>query len=182
VIELDPVDRITAGAVGEPGQRVFFLQGRQSERLVTILVEKQQVELLSASLVEILARSGKETGRGPADEEMDLEEPVVPEWRAGRLSVGYDEDRDLVLLECEEIGVDEDDDDDEEEEEEELLPADEPARVRFWATREQALALARHGAEVAAAGRPRCELCGNPIDPEGHICPALNGHSGGGLG
>jgi hypothetical protein len=31
---------------------------------------------------------------------------------------------------------------------------------------------------VAAAGRPRCELCGNPIGPEGHVCPALNGHRG----
>ena len=179
MIELDPVDRITAGAIGEPGQRVFYLQGRQAERLVTILVEKQQVELLSASLVEILARSGKETGQGPSEEEMELEEPVIPEWRAGRLSVGYDEDRDLVLLECEEITADAEEDD---EEEEPLPPLDEPARVRFWATREQALALARHGAEVAAAGRPRCELCGNPIDPDGHICPALNGHSASELG
>lgn len=176
MIELDPVHRLTAGAVGEPGERVFYLQGRQSERLVTILVEKQQVELLSASLVEVLARSGKETGQGPSEEEMELEEPVIPEWRAGRLSVGYDEDRDLVLLECEEIGADAEDEDDEEDEAQ-LLPADEPSRVRFWATREQALALARHGAEVAAAGRPLCELCGNPIDPGGHICPALNGHA-----
>ena len=179
MIELDPVDRITAGAIGEPGQRVFYLQARQSERLVTILVEKQQVELLSASLVEILARSGKETGRGPGDEELELEEPVIPEWRAGRLSVGYDEERDLVLLECEEVGVDMEEDD---EEEEPLPPLDDPARVRFWATREQALALARHGAEVAAAGRPRCQLCGNPMDPGEHICPALNGHAGSELG
>lgn len=166
MIELDPVDRITAGATGPPGQRVFYLQGRQSDRLVTILVEKQQVELLSASLVEILARSGKETGEGPGEEEMGLEEPVVPEWRAGRLSIGYDEDRDLVLLECEEYV----------EEDEEATP--DPGKVRFWTSREQALALARHGAAVAAAGRPRCELCGNPMDPEGHVCPALNGHHG----
>lgn len=193
MIELDPVDRLTAGAVGEPGMRTFYLQGRQSDRLVTILVEKQQVELLAASLVEILARSGKETGQGPSEEEMGLEEPVVPEWRAGRLSVGYDEDRDLVLLECEEVGADfdeyeehdeddeaEDEDDAEDDAEPDLFSAErgeEPARVRFWATREQALALARHGAEVAAAGRPRCQLCGNPMNPEGHVCPALNGHS-----
>lgn len=177
MIELDPVDRITAGAVGEPGERTFFLQGRRSERLVTILVEKQQVELLSASLVEILARSGKETGQGPPDEEMDLEEPIVPEWRAGRLSIGYDEDRDLVLLEAEEYVAE--GQDEEEEKNETLLPdPDAPGRVRFWVTREQALALARHGASVAAAGRPRCQLCGNPMDPDGHICPALNGHSG----
>ena len=177
MIELDPVDRITTGAVGEPGERVFFLQGRQSERLVTILVEKQQVELLAASLVEILSRSGKETGQGPADEEMELEEPFVPEWRAGRLSIGYDEDRDLVLLEAEEL-VPGQEEEEEEEEPVDVPAGEEPGRIRFWASREQALALARHGANVAAAGRPRCELCGNPMDPEGHICPALNGHSG----
>jgi uncharacterized repeat protein (TIGR03847 family) len=186
LIELDPVDRLTAGAVGDPGERAFYLQGRQSDRLVTVLVEKQQVELLAASLVEILARAGKETGQGPPEEEMDLEEPLLPEWRAGRLSIGYDEDRDLVLLECEEFvpAPDEDDEEDEERTEGEPAPTlppplgGEPGRVRFWASREQALALARHGAAVAAAGRPRCELCGNPMDPEGHVCPALNGHHG----
>jgi uncharacterized repeat protein (TIGR03847 family) len=175
VIELDPVDRITTGAVGEPGERAFFLQGRQSDRVVTILVEKQQVELLSASLVEILARSGKETGQGPPDEEMELEQPIVPEWRAGRLSIGYDEDRDLVLLEAEELVPGQEDDE---------PPAgdEEPGKIRFWVSREQALALARHGANVAAAGRPKCQLCGNPMDPDGHVCPALNGHSGAELG
>lgn len=170
MIELDPVDRLTAGAVGDPGKRVFYLQARQDERLVTVVVEKQQVELLSASLVEILARSGRETGEGPPEEEMDLEEPVVPEWRAGRISIGYDEDRDMILLEAEEVTESED------EPEELLADATTPGRIRFWASREQALALARHGAAVAAAGRPRCQLCGNPIDPEGHVCPALNGH------
>jgi uncharacterized repeat protein (TIGR03847 family) len=178
VIELDPVDRITAGAVGPPGERVFYLQGRQADRLVTVLVEKQQVELLSASLVEILARTGKETGEGPGEEEMGLEDPVLPEWRAGRLSIGYDEARDLVLLECEEYieGLEDDEEDEEEDDDDE--PLIDPGRIRFWTSREQALALARHSAAVAAAGRPRCELCGNPIGPEGHVCPALNGHRG----
>ena len=173
MIELDPVDRITTGAVGPPGERVFYLQGRRSDLLVTILVEKQQVELLAASLVEILARTGKEIGQGPAEGEMELEEPVVPEWRAGRLSIGYDEDRDLVLLEAEEYT------ETAEEGEEEAQPTPlgrDPGKVRFWTSPEQALALARHGAAVAAAGRPRCQFCGNPLDPEGHVCPAMNGH------
>src|SRR5438105_3632580 len=98
VIELDPVDRITAGALGEPGARAFYLQGRKGDRLLTILVEKQQVQLLAASVVEILARVGKETGQGLPDDAMELEEPVSPEWRAGRLSISYREDRDLVIL------------------------------------------------------------------------------------
>jgi len=217
LIELDPVDRITADAVGPPGQRTFFLQGRKGDQLVTIVVEKQQVQLLAASVVEILSRLGLETGQGPPDEDMSLEEPIVPEWRAGRLSIGYQEERDLLMLEAEELVPDDDGEETVEPEEDdpladlgvelgvaeliqppgvegleeqsglesmlEDLEADptegaEPSRVRYWATREQMLSLARHGATVCASGRPRCQLCGNPIDPEGHQCPALNGHRG----
>lgn len=163
MLELDAVDRITVGAVGEPGHRTFYLQARQGDLMVTVIVEKQQVELLSASVVDILTRLGKEVEESP-ELPMDLEEPLIPEWRVGRLALGYAEDRDMVLLEAEELLP--------EDEEEEA----EAAQVRFWATREQMLALARHGAEVCAAGRPTCELCGGPIDPEGHLCPALNGH------
>jgi uncharacterized repeat protein (TIGR03847 family) len=210
LIELDPVDRITADAVGPPGQRTFFLQGRKGDQLVTVVVEKQQVQLLAASVVEILSRLGMETGQGPPDEAMGLEEPLVPEWRAGRLSIGYQEERDLLLLEAEELVAEESGAGESAEEEdplaelgvelevsdliepreeeaeaeaeempayaEDLGPNEDAARVRFWATREQMLSLARHGAAVCAQGRPRCQLCGNPIDPEGHQCPALNGH------
>lgn len=163
-MELDPVDRITTDAIGPPGHRTFYIQARQGSTLVTILVEKQQVQLLAASILEILARVGRETGPGPPEEEMALEEPVEPWWRAGRLSIGYQEERDLVLLELEE-----------------LVPEGEEGeregqRVRLWATREQMLSLSRHGAQVCARGRPACELCGNPKDPEGHWCPAMNGH------
>jgi uncharacterized repeat protein (TIGR03847 family) len=170
-VELDPVDRITTDAVGPPGERTFYLQARKGDELVTVMVEKQQVQLLSASILEILARVGKETGLGPDEEEMELEEPVDPRWRAGRLSIGYLDDRDLLLLEVEEL-LDEDDDGVEKEEKEER----EGERLRLWATPAQMLSLSRHGAAVCARGRPPCQFCGNPLDPEGHICPAMNGH------
>jgi uncharacterized repeat protein (TIGR03847 family) len=139
-----------------------------------VLVEKQQIELLSASILEILSRVGLETGEGPEDEEMDLEEPVEPVWRAGRLSIGYEQDRDLILLELVELVPGQ-------EEAEEAVDVDEELeldaeRLRLWATRDQMLALSRHGAQVVARGRPTCQFCGNPIDPEGHRCPAMNGH------
>jgi uncharacterized repeat protein (TIGR03847 family) len=165
-VDLDPVDRITTDAIGPVGERVFYLQARKDDELVTIVVEKQQVQLLSASILEILARVGKETGPGPAEEEMELEDPIDPRWRAGRLSIGYIDDRDMLLLEIEEI-VDEDEDEGSEREGE---------RLRVWATPEQMLSLSRHGAAVCARGRPTCQFCANPIDPEGHICPAMNGH------
>jgi uncharacterized repeat protein (TIGR03847 family) len=180
-VELEHVDRITAGAVGEPGERTFFLQAREGDRLVTILVEKEQVELLGTSILEILATVGRETGEGPPSDELGLEPPLEPLWRAGRLSIGYAEERDLMLLEIEEL-VEEDETTPQEQLEEPVEaapPADEglePAHLRLWATREQMLALARHGATVAARGRPTCRYCGNPIDPQGHMCPAMNGH------
>lgn len=165
-MELDPVERITTDAVGEPGNRTFYIQARKGDDLVTVMVEKEQVQLLATSILEILARVGKETEEGPDEEEMGLEEPVEPMWRAGRLSIGYQEERDLILLELEELIP---------EEEAEETEAD---RVRLWATREQMLALSRHSASVAARGRPTCQFCGNPMDTEGHWCPAMNGHRG----
>lgn len=170
-MELDQVDKITADAVGEPGQRTFYLQARAGERAVTLLVEKQQVELLAQSILDILERVGKETDEGPDEAAMGLEPPLEPLFRVGRLSIGYAEDRDLLLLELEELTEEE-----AEGEDEDLGP--EPARVRLWATREQMLALSRHGAAAVGRGRPECQYCGNPIDPEGHMCPAMNGHRG----
>ena len=177
-MDLGPVDRITADAVGEPGHRTFYLQARNGDRLVTFLVEKQQVQLLAASILEILARVGKETGPGPDEDAMGLEAPIEPLWRAGRMAIGYEEELDLLMLELVEQ-VPEELEEDEEETDEESPPdpdAPEPARVVLHATREQMLSLSRHGAVVCAAGRPLCQLCGNPMDPEGHWCPAMNGH------
>lgn len=174
-MELERVDKITTGAVGEPGQRTFFLQARQDDRVVTILVEKEQVELLGTSILEILAAVGTETGGGPPEEELELDPPLEPRWRAGRLSIGYAQDRDLMLLELEElVQSEEDEGGDEPSAESEDEPSGE--RIRIWATREQMFALARHGAAVVSRGRPRCRFCGNPIDPDGHQCPAMNGH------
>ena len=172
-MELGPVDKVTAGAVGEPGGRTFFIQTRTGEQLVTITVEKEQVELLSSSILEILASVDMETGDGPPEEELELEAPIEPLWRAGRLSIGYSEERDLMLLEIEELVPDADDED---EEDEATQETPDPARLRLWASREQMLALSRHGSAVAARGRPRCQFCGNPMDAEGHVCPAMNGH------
>ena len=196
MMELGPVERITVDAVGEPGFRTFYLQARSGGHLVTVTVEKQQVQLLAASILEILADVKLETGRGPAEEEMELEEPLDPLFRAGKLSIGYEPERDLFLLEVEELEEleeteegetageeeeeeEEDEEDEEEEEEEEALQALAPPDqqlLRLWATRDQMLALSRHGAAVVERGRPTCQFCGNPIDPRGHTCPAMNGH------
>ena len=169
-MDLGPVDRITAGTIGEPGSRTFFLQAHAAGEVVTIVVEKQQVQLLAASILELLADLELETGVGPSEAELHLEEPVDPRGRAGKLSIGYDQDRDLFVLEIEEFVPGEDD--------EEAPPSGVGNEVvQLAATKEQMFALSRHSAAVVDQGRPACQFCGNPIDAEGHACPAMNGHS-----
>lgn len=172
--ELDAVERLTADAVGEPGNRTFFLQGRQGDTVVTLLVEKQQVAVLAREIEDFVARlpapSVPEAEVDPAG--LDLEEPLEPDFRVGPMALGYDEDRDLVILQCEEFVGEEDPDEFDEPME---LPA-EGATARFWATRAQMLALAQRGIAAVAAGRPVCPSCGGPIEPGGHFCPPSNGH------
>jgi uncharacterized repeat protein (TIGR03847 family) len=173
-VELGPVDRITADAVGEPGERTFYIQARAGKDLVTVIVEKQQVQLLAASVLELM-EDAPATETVPEEPAMALEEPLDPRWRAGRLSIGFDQDRDLFLLEVEEFQPELEDLD--VDDPGSIIPEIEPESIRIWASPAQMLALSRHGAAVAARGRPTCQFCGNPIDAEGHACPAMNGHS-----
>jgi uncharacterized repeat protein (TIGR03847 family) len=155
--ELLDVDKLTVGAVGEPGRRLFVLQARHAGQLVTLKLEKAQVVALSAYLTDLLERLPR-----PAQlpEDLDLEEPVEPEWVIGSLGVSYDEALDRLVLVAEEA----------------VLEDEEAAEARFGVTREQMAALAAQGARLAQAGRPPCPLCGYPLDPSGHHCPRTNGH------
>ena len=159
--DLDPVERITADAVGEPGERTFFVQARGLTERVTLLAEKEQVRLLGQALVQLLGTL-PEIDEGLEPNDLDLEEPVEPEWRVGEIAIEYEDSTDRVAIVITELL----------EEEDEGLPA----RARFIASRAQARALAAHALDVVAAGRPRCQFCGYPLDPEGHVCPAMNGH------
>lgn len=171
-MDLGTVDRITADAMGEPGMRTFYLQARAGAEVVTVIVEKEQVELLARSVLELLADNPRETAIAEVDDdEQTLEDPIDPRFRAGRLSIGFDDTEDRFLLEIDEFVPELEDEDDPR-----SLLVGEPESVTMWASREQMLALARHGEAVVARGRPRCQFCGNPIDPEGHVCPATNGH------
>ena len=175
--DLDPVTRLTADAVGEPGQRTFYLQAASGPDQVTLLVEKEQVRRLAESLQTWLpglaADRPEDPGEAAAAEagQLALAPPLEPDFRVGQLTLSYDPERDRVVIEATEFQAGEDDD-------EGQGPAGlpDPLTVRLFVTRAQLRVLARHGSEVVARGRPLCPLCGNPLDPTGHICPAQNGH------
>ncbi len=52
--DLNPVDQIVADAVGEPGKRTFFLQGRAGREVVSLVLEKQEVSNLAVSVLQLL--------------------------------------------------------------------------------------------------------------------------------
>lgn len=162
--DLNPVSRVSVGALGEPGHRTFYIQGRQDATLVSLVTEKEQVNALSQGITDLLTRLGErmDAPNSTSAYDLALEEPVEPLFRVGQLGLGYDQESDLLVIVAYAIP---------ETEETEVLDV-----VRFWATRDQMRALAHHATEVTAAGRPTCVLCGRPIDPEGHFCPRRNGH------
>ncbi len=172
-IELESIDALGTGAVGEPGQRAFYIQARSESAQLTVLVEKEQVALLAAEAVAFLDRIADQYPEDMIalpDAVAELREPTVPLFRARMIGLGFDPERELVLIELREHSDDDEDD----------APAPAAAEreegyvARIYATRSQVRAMAAHGAGVVAAGRPLCELCSQPLDPAGHRCPRWN--------
>jgi uncharacterized repeat protein (TIGR03847 family) len=170
--DLPSPDHFTAGTVGPPGRRVFFLQARDDGVLVTLKCEKQQVGALAEYLSGMLADLPEPDGARV--HEIELVDPVEPAWAVGSLAVAWDNGADRFLLVAEELVPE----DDEAEEDEDDQPADDSDRsaVRLRLTREQVASFILTTRELLAAGRPPCPICGFPIDPGGHACPRSNGH------
>ena len=158
--ELESPDHFTAGAVGEPGDRVFYLQAREAGgSLVTLKSEKEQVRVLSEYLSRLLARLPSAREDAPGD--LDLIPPVEPAWVVASIGLGYDEAADRIVIEASEFVEEE---------------GDEPATARFRITRAQATGFVHRAEELMKGGRPLCPFCTQPMDPTGHICPRSNGH------
>jgi len=156
---------ITVGALGEPGERTFYLQGGDGRRLFTLKFEKGQAAVLAERLLalvdELAARHEPDQVEPPPD--MALISPVEEDFVVGAMALGYDESADRVSIVCEEIGLEDEDDDE-----------DASLAVAFVISRTRARSLARHADEVVSSGRPPCDLCGFPKGAN-HICPRSNG-------
>jgi uncharacterized repeat protein (TIGR03847 family) len=190
-IELDPVDSLGAGAIGEPGQRAFYIQAGKAGAQLTVLVEKEQVALLAAEAVAFLERISEDFPEESADtadalrSEAGVREPIVPLFRATLIGLGFEPERKLVLIELRERGGDDEGEEGDEtgeaagaagggERDEGDAESEEGYIARLYATRAQVRAMAARAVESVAAGRPRCPLCDFPMDPQGHRCPRWN--------
>lgn len=168
-IELTEPHHVTVGYTGVPGSRTFFLQAQDDDTLLTLQLEKQQVEGIGELLAQLLARLEDAPATDWDRAAMELRAPIEPRWRVGEISLGVDPDAGRFALEVAEFVA-----------RDELDPdtVDEDAReARIWCDRDQARRMAAHAIEIVGEGRPRCELCGRPTDVDGgHVCPATNGH------
>jgi uncharacterized repeat protein (TIGR03847 family) len=158
--EFDDPDHFTAGAVGGPGARVFYLQARERGRVVTLKAEKEQVRALGDYLAGLLAQLPPAADK--ADTTTELLEPVEAAWAIGSIGLGYDEARERVVVVANEE-VEED-------------SGAEAATARFHITRAQAAAFVERASTLMKAGRPACPMCSQPMDAAGHACPRSNGH------
>ena len=193
----EPPERFVAGTVGEPGDRTFFLQARGNGRVVSVALEKVQVSLLAEKLEELLTEATRRFGvdlpeTAPAltlHDNDPLDTPVDEEFRVGTLGLAFDVDTTTVVIEAIEagegdaevdLGADEDeddpDDDDDDDEDDEDEPDDDLDRLRVRLTPEATRAFIDRARRVVNAGRPPCPLCGQPLDPAGHLCPRHNGY------
>ena len=171
------VSRFTAGTLGEPGSRSFWIQIRSGDVLVSVAAEKSQVSLLGERFQEMLKEirlAHPDIERpGIIEDREPLETPVIGEFRIGAIGIFFDEFTEKVKIDLREVNVDVD--------EEELFEIDSPALdqvqvVRAYLTLAQVRSFALRADALVKAGRPPCPFCALPIDPSGHICARANGY------
>ena len=185
----DPPERFVAGTVGMPGHRTFFLQARDGARIVSVALEKQQVAILADRVNELLdevLQLGASSTLIPALAPTaliandPLDQPIEEEFRAGTITLSWDERDERVVIEVfpfqaievedgptpiDEAGLAE-------------LPIAEPEPEELFVVRltpSLARSFATRAAAVVGQGRASCPFCGGPMDVEGHLCPRANG-------
>ncbi len=181
----DPPERFVAGTVGEPGARTFFLQAREGARVVSVALEKQQVAALAERVDDLLDEVMTEARTvavipavAPVDlaDEGPLDLPITEEFRAGTMTLSWDPQAERVVIEVFPVGEELVGLSDAEDVEEIVLDEAEPTEVfvvRLDAG--HARAFVQRTERVLGAGRPDCPFCGQPIDPDGHLCVRANG-------
>lgn len=150
----------SVGAIGEPGQRLFYFQALGEEREFSLKCEKQQAMALAEHLTRLLA------DLPPSDRPYGPAEAFPPEglaWTVGSISLGIDRATSQIVVQFQELGLDGEDQD-----------TDELAHFRVRLNRELASRYVAQATDLLAASRPLCRLCDGPIDPSGHVCPRLN--------
>jgi uncharacterized repeat protein (TIGR03847 family) len=149
------VERFSAGAIGEPGDREFRLEVLAEGRTTAYHIEKMQVAALAEEAQNLLRERGM-MGSGLSVDPGGVSADIPLVFRVGGLQLAVDDASGVVTIV---LHSTEDDD----------LP------VTCELTLAQLDAFAREALAIVASGRPACPQCGLAMDPDGHNCPRSNG-------
>jgi uncharacterized repeat protein (TIGR03847 family) len=164
-IDLGPVLRLDATALGAPGRRTFRLAATSRAGSAWLWLEKEELQVLGMTIEQLLGRLPLDPALAPSLPQSTSalaateagERPEI-EFKVGRLSMGYEERDDLFVLLAHEEEAD----------------PEGPATLRCQASRRQLRTLSQQITAICASGRPRCPLCGVPLNGAKHPCPRLN--------
>ena len=177
VIEFNEPQRFTVGTVGVPGERTFFIQAEDGPRLISVSLEKSQVQALADRLVFMLREikqvipnfSIKEL---PKDEK-SLSTPIEEEFRVGLIGIAFDQSTELIQIDLQAVS-------EEDQEDVQFVDVDDLSSdrdiLRISITPSEASRFSKRANVVVSAGRLPCPFCGGPIDSRGHLCPRANGY------
>jgi uncharacterized repeat protein (TIGR03847 family) len=177
ILLFEKPERFVVGTVGQPGERTFFIQAKDRTRLISVSLEKGQVQALAERLIYMVKeiRQSDPTiviNKLPRDDS-PLETPIEEEFRVGIIGLAFDASRSLIQIDFQAIAegnstepefIDVDD-----------LSSDKDI-VRVLITPSEAEKFSKRSVSVVNAGRAPCPFCGGPIDPGGHLCPRANGY------
>lgn len=172
----DPT-RFVVGTVGQPGERVFFVQATEAGRTISVRCEKQQAQILSERMGDLLDEIADKSdvpippAGGVVDDLDPLEMPVDAEFQVGTMGLGWDGEHSKIVVEL--LAMDPSATD-----ESVVLSDAEDASdaLRVFLTPQRARQFVLRSEKVVSAGRAPCPLCGEPIDTTGHLCVRLNGY------
>ena len=165
MIDFGLVDAIDAEALGEPGHRTFRIRARAGRNYASLWLEKEQLAALGRGISQLIAerveRRGETLPRPPEVGEF-TDRPDI-DMQLVRLGIDYQPSPDrLVFLADDQSGMER---------------GDTPT-FRMEMSRAAAMGLVRAITVAVSAGRPRCPLCGQPMEPDNqHFCPGADGHS-----
>lgn len=177
IILFDSPERLVAGTMGQPGERTFFIQAQQGSRLISVSLEKTQVQAIAERLTFML-REIKQSdptiiiSRMPKDD-APLATPIEDEFRVGVIGLTFDSESELIQIDLQAIS-------EEDSEEPDFIDVDDLSGdqdiLRVLISPGEADKFSKRALIVVGAGRQPCPFCGGPLDPRGHLCPRANGY------
>ena len=170
ILIFDAPDRFVAGAMGEPGDRSFYLQARKGQAVASVALEKAQVAALAGRLADLLEAVGDDAPPATAvPDDRPLDEPLIELFRVGVMALAWEPATAEIVIEAQP----ESEDGDYVEVADEATEGPDLMRVRIAPG--HAREFVRRASGLIAAGRPLCPFCGQPLEPTGHFCTRTNG-------